>query len=57
MIDLKNSQLRQDLPISKNDRVVLPFREGFAKIKSSRKFPNLQYQYFTKVVLNFKEVL
>ena len=39
--DLKNSRLRQDLPISINDRVILPFREGFilrsfAKIKSSR---------------------
>ena len=27
--DVKNSQLRQDLPISINDRVILPFREGF----------------------------
>ena len=25
----KNSRLRQDLPISINDRVMLPFREGF----------------------------
>ena len=44
----------QDLPISIMDRVVLQFREGlifyktshtrsFAKIKSSRKFPNLHY--------------
>ena len=52
--DVKNSRLRQDLPISINERVILPFREGFiftklrtmrsfAKIKSSRKFPNLQY--------------
>ena len=42
--DVKKSRLRQDLPISINDRVILPFREGFifAKIKSSRKFPNLQ---------------
>ena len=47
--DVKNSRLRQDLPISKKDRVILPFREvfifkmrNFAKIKSSRKFPNLQ---------------
>ena len=42
--DVKNSRLRQDLPISINDRVILPFREGFifTKIKSSRKFPNLQ---------------
>ena len=50
--DVKNSRLRQDLPISINDRVILPFREGFiftklrmrsfAKIKSSRKFQNLQ---------------
>ena len=43
---MKNSRLRQDLPISINDRVILPFREGlhmrsFAKIKPSRKFPNL----------------
>ena len=26
---VKNSGLRQDLPISKNNRVILPFREGF----------------------------
>ena len=47
--DVQNSRLRQDLPISINDRVILPFREGFiftkllAKKKFSRKFPNLQY--------------
>ena len=51
--DVKNSLQRQDLPKSINDRVILPFREGFIftklriyakfrKIKSSRKFPNLQ---------------
>ena len=27
--DVKNSRLRHDLPISINDRVILPFREGF----------------------------
>ena len=27
--DVKNSRLRQDLPISINVRVILPFREGF----------------------------
>ena len=27
--DVKNSRLRQDLPISINERVILPFREGF----------------------------
>ena len=27
--DERNSRLRQDLPISINDRVILPFREGF----------------------------
>ena len=27
--DVKNSRLRQDLPISINDRVIFPFREGF----------------------------
>ena len=27
--DVKNSRLRQDLPKSINDRVILPFREGF----------------------------
>ena len=26
--DVKNLRLRQDLPISINDRVLLPFREG-----------------------------
>ena len=25
---MKNSQIRQDLPLSINDRVILPFREG-----------------------------
>ena len=37
----------QGLPISINDIVILPFREGFIftklrKINSSRNFPNLQ---------------
>ena len=27
--DVKNSRLRQDIPISINDRVILPFLEGF----------------------------
>ena len=27
--DVKNSRLRQDLPISINDRVILPIRECF----------------------------
>ena len=27
--DVKNSQLRQDIPISINDRVILPICEGF----------------------------
>ena len=27
--DVKNSRLRQDLPISIKDRVIMPFREGF----------------------------
>ena len=33
--DVKNSRLRQDLPISINNRVILPFPEGFifAKLK------------------------
>ena len=26
---MKNSRLRQDLPISINDRLIFPFREGF----------------------------
>ena len=45
---------RDDLPISVNDRIILPFCEdfifrklrilrSFTKIKPSRKFPNLQY--------------
>ena len=52
--DVKNSRLRQELPISIKDRVILPFLRGFyfhetwhmrsfAKINSSRKFQNLQY--------------
>ena len=44
--DVKNSRLRQGLPLSINDRVILPFREGFiftnmrsfVKIKSLQKF-------------------
>ena len=46
--DVKNSLLRHDLPPSINDRVISPFRDSFiftklrAKLKSSRKFPNLQ---------------
>ena len=31
--DVKNSPLKQDLPISINDRVILPFREGFIFMK------------------------
>ena len=49
--DVKYSQQRHDLPISVNNRVITPFREGFiftklrsfAKIKPLRKFPDLQY--------------
>ena len=48
--DVKKLRLWQDFPISINNRVILPFCEGFiftkrsfATIKSSRKFPNLQY--------------
>ena len=45
--DFQNSRLMHDLPISINDRVILPFNKGFmrsfAKIKPSWKFPNLQY--------------
>ena len=51
---VKILQLRHDLPISVNDRMILPFHEGFifvklcimrsfTKIKHSQKFPNLQY--------------
>ena len=38
--DVKNSLLRQDLPTSINDRVILPFREGFifTKLRSYAKF-------------------
>ena len=49
-----NSRLRHELPTSVNDRLISTFREEFychetshmrscAKIKPSRKFPNLQY--------------
>ena len=27
--DVKKSRIKQDLPLSINDRVILPFREGF----------------------------
>ena len=45
---MKNSRLRQDLPISINDRVMLPFREGFifTKFRENKvlaKSSNLQY--------------
>ena len=44
---VKNWRLRHDLLTSVNDRVISPFCEGLfsqmAKIKPSRKFPNLQY--------------
>ena len=37
--DVENSRLRQDLPISINDRVILPFREGlFSRIFTYAKF-------------------
>ena len=38
--DVKNSQLRQDLPISINDRVILPFREALF----SRNFSNAKFR-------------
>ena len=38
--DVKNSQLRQDLPISINEKVILPFREGFI----SRNFAYAKYR-------------
>ena len=48
--DFKTSQLRHDLPISVSYGVISPFRNGFiftkhsfVKIKTSQKFPNLQY--------------
>ena len=44
--DIKNSLQGRDLPISVNGRVISPIREdmrSFAKIKPSRKFPNLLY--------------
>ena len=44
---VKNSRLRQDLPISINDNM-----QSFAKIKSSRKFQNLQY-----ILLSFLVVM
>ena len=55
---VKNSRLGQDLPASGNDRVIPPFLEdfffhetshmrSFVKIKSSQKFPNLQYTYYS----------
>ena len=31
--DVKNSRLRQELPISINDRVILSFHEGFISTK------------------------
>ena len=40
--DVKNMGLRQDLHISINDRVILPFREGFI-------FTKLRMQSFTKI--------
>ena len=33
--DVKNSQQKQDLAISINDRMILPFREGFIFTKTS----------------------
>ena len=44
--DVKNSRLRQGLPISINDRVILPYREGFIVIcKVSRKWsPHESYR-------------
>ena len=51
--DVIKSRLGHDIPISVNDRVILPLQDGFnftklrmrcfAIIKPSRKFPNLQY--------------
>ena len=48
ILDVKNSRLGCDLPISVDDRVILPFREGFIftklhKNKPSRKFPHLRF--------------
>ena len=54
IVTVRNSRLRHDLPISVNDRVILPFREDFIftnfayfrENKPSRKFSNLQYLHF-----------
>ena len=58
-----------DLHISGNDRVISPFREdfiftkltlhmqSFAKIKPSRKFPNLQYLRASKSWTTFVQIL
>ena len=45
--DVKKLRLRQYLPISINDRVILPFRKGFSFMKFRKnkvlaKFSNLQ---------------
>ena len=50
--DVKNSRLWHDLPVSVNDRLILPFHKDFifmklpicegTKIKPSQKIPNLQ---------------
>ena len=45
---VKQMRFGHDLLISVNNRVISPFCEdmrSFAKIKSSRKFPNLQYNH------------
>ena len=43
--DERNSRLRQDLPISINDRVILPFREGFIftklRIRENKVLPKI----------------
>ena len=55
--DVNNSQLGHDLPSSVNNRMILPFREGFIFTKLcifvtySRKFPNLQYTRRKTIVL------
>ena len=52
---VKNSRLRQDLPISINDRVILPFREGlfsrnFACEVSRKLSPRENFRIYSYII-------
>ena len=59
--DVKNSRVRQGLPISINDRVILPFRENTVVAKHFRIYSVIAFicesRYGTYVIVSFDHII